>query len=395
MASEEQNNAPEENDEVDAIKLITVTIPEGKQPGDIFTYEEDGNELEIVVPEDHKPGDTMEILLNEDDDEDIETVSVFLGHDVGVTLNMITFIDEFEEIPEGEEAAEQEDNDNEEEEEEEDLEEDEDDGSNSMVWPTGAHMAQFLASPYAKVLLQDKKIALELGSGCGVAGMGLIAALAREEDPRTTKVTLTDLPSAISLLSANLKGNSKTLLIDSGLDANVAKLAWGKEEHIKDLGEEKFDLIVGSDLVYNPSEKTIQALSSTINTLLDPENGLVLLATRWRKPNEERVFFQEMEKLGYEFVLAEEQIKKMGGDSGSEENKEEDSSPKCDMSWQDFGNDKSDKSKKFFSETTFRVNGKAKPLGEITEEDLVGMDDQDFDDYELVHIQIYAGTKKN
>mmetsp|Transcript_40034 Transcript_40034/g.58895 ORF Transcript_40034/g.58895 Transcript_40034/m.58895 type:complete len:330 (-) Transcript_40034:368-1357(-) len=325
----------------------------------------------------------MEILLN-DDDENINEVSVVLPN-VDVTLHMVSFLEESEHFPvviDEEETANEED------------EDDEEDGTNSVVWPAGVKMARLLASPTAKVLLQGKKNVLEMGSGCGISGMGLIAALARSEDPMKTKVTLTDFPSALPLLEANFEENQEAILAESGISANVAKLAWGNEEHIKDLGDDKFDLIIGSDLLYKPSEKIIKALSSTINTVLDPENGLIILAIRWREPDQERIFFQDMEKLGYEFVLVEEHINELGGVTDVEEKKDEDFPMECKLSWQDFGNEKSEKSKKFFSETTFKVNGETKSLSEISESHKLDMDDKDFDGCESIHTQIYAGYKQ-
>jgi len=50
----------------DGLRLISIPIPDDKGPGDEFTYtHEELGEMEVVVPEDHKGGDTMELLLDE------------------------------------------------------------------------------------------------------------------------------------------------------------------------------------------------------------------------------------------------------------------------------------------------------------------------------------------
>lgn len=383
--------------------LLRVTIPEGKNPGDLFTYtDEDGDEMEVMVPEHLKPGDTYEILIDNGDGE-IESVTVELGSHTGVTLNMCTFLDD------GDLAEVVEEGDDEEgaeagatvsiteliAEAEEKIDEDELDGTNFMVWPAGVELAQFIASPIAKPLLQNKKNALELGSGCGVGGMALAAALARGDDPKSTQVTMTDLPIAISLLDANVEENKEAIIADSGLQTKVSTLTWGDDEQIKDIGEQKFDLIIGADLIYNSEPEIISTLSSTMDNLLDPKTGLILFSTRWRKFDEERVFFEEMEKLGYEFVLATSHIESIGGDITATEEEYSSLQKMAGLSWKEYGNKDSPESVNYFSETKVKVGDGMKSLGEIGEADLLEMGDGDFDECEVAHIQIYAGYKKD
>jgi len=409
----------EEEEEGCGIKLFSIKIPEGKKEGDHFTYtdEEDGVELEIVVPKDKKGGDTMEILID-DGDDDIEAVMVDLGPQIGVTLNLVTFLDEpgdfcelidMEELAKGPKAEEgdvaavaatEKDADADDDDDSDYIDDQEIDGTNYMVWPAGIELAQFLASPYAKVLLEKKRNALELGSGVGVGGMALAAALARNSDaPKDTQVTMTDVPVAMSLLTANWKENEEAVKNDSGITVNTTKLVWGDDN---DMEAGKYDLIVGADLLYNieDDDTVIGKLSSTFDKLLNPETGLILLATRWRKFNEERAFFQQMEKLGYEFVHAKKRIADMGGDVSPSDVEESYSFKNAaDLSWQEFGSETSEASKKYFSETKFKtlkegMEEVVKSLSEIDEMDLEVMAEDDFDACELAHIHIYAGYKK-
>mmetsp|Transcript_9397 Transcript_9397/g.14525 ORF Transcript_9397/g.14525 Transcript_9397/m.14525 type:complete len:412 (+) Transcript_9397:235-1470(+) len=407
-----QESEKTEAETAGALTLLSLTIPEGKKPGETFQYtDEDGLELEITVPEDGKAGDKMEILIDNEDD-DIEAVSVALGPHVDVTLNMVTFLDDPDEIiaiagDDNEEGDAKEEEGGKTiteliQEEEDDIDDDEFDGTNFMVWPAGIELAQFLASPFAKTLIHDKKNALELGSGCGVAGMALTAALARGDNPKDTQVTLSDLPHAMSLLTANFEENKEELFNNSGIQAKTAPLSWGDEECLKThTQEKKYDLVVAADVLYNAEDTVIKNLSSTIDAVLDPDSGLILLAQRWRRFDEERAFFEEMEKIGYEFVHVKSRICELGGkttyDDGEE--KKEDAyvglDDMCELTWKEFGNKDSSNSQKYFSETTFETkDGAKKSLADIDEEDLEVMGDDDFDNCELAFIQIYAGRKK-
>jgi len=380
----------------DGLRLISIPIPADKVPGDEFTYvHEELGEMEVVVPEDHKGGDTMELLLDEDDGEDIGSVEVDLTPHCDVNLNLVTFALDDDEVgldekkEEGEGGGEGSDV-------EEDDDEDETDGTNFMVWPAGIKMAEFVVSPAAKVLIKDKTSMLELGSGCGITGLATAAALARDGGSNSSaRAILTDLPVALPVLTGNIRENEEAVSAGSGLKISAAALAWGDDDQAKEVlgaaGGSKFDLIVGSDLLYSSEKDAMLALSKTIDSLLDPETGTILMATRWREYDEERVFFEEMERLGYEFVLASQRSEALGG---SVEEVEDPDGKECALPWQEFGSEKSEASKNYFAETKFEVNGEERCLSEVGPEDLLGMEEGDFDKYELTHVQIYAGYKK-
>mmetsp|Transcript_21849 Transcript_21849/g.24920 ORF Transcript_21849/g.24920 Transcript_21849/m.24920 type:complete len:413 (+) Transcript_21849:112-1350(+) len=407
----EPTTTPDDDESDDGgIKLFTITIPEGKVEGDQFTYEEEGVRLEIVVPKDKKGGDVMEILID-DNDDDIEAIMVDLGPQMGnLTLNLVTFLDEVGDLAEiidleelaaktgaalaeeGEVAeTDEKDDDDSDYIDEEDMD-DEIDGTNYMIWPAGVELAQFLSSPYAKPLLEKKRNALELGSGVGVAGMALAAVLAKHGDsPKDTTVTMTDLPVAMSLLTANWKENEERVTNESGITVNTEKYVWGEDN------SSKYDLIIGSDLLYNAEddEEVIGKLTKTFDQCLS-EGGSILLATRWRKFDKERVFFEKMDAMGYEFVDAKSRIETLGGTTSGAEEEDSYTFKSSELSWKNFGNPDNEESKKYFADTKFKINekGDMKPLSDINELDLEVMDEADFDTCELAHIQIYVGYKK-
>ncbi len=378
--------------EADSFKFVSVTIPEGLKEGDTFTFkinDNDEDEMEMVVPEGAKPGETIEVLLADEEDEDILddiSVSVALHPSVDAMITVSPFIlDMVDEEKKG-------DNDDDEEE----------DGTNMMAWPAGVYLSQFLSTPNAKPIIDGKTSFLELGSGLGVAGLGLISALNRDADANNKKeVFMTDLPSAQTLLQANYEVNKLRVLKDDNVDVNITSLNWGDDESKKAFGEltqeKKFDVIIGSDLLYEASAESAKNLSSVMTSLLNPDSGIIIFSTRWRKADDERAFFENMESSGFEFVLASEYLTKLGHPPTiSDEADEEEAVIEIfenNLSWKEFGSEDSEKSKKYFSETKVKVGEDMVPIGEIEENNIDDMEEEDFDEYEMRYVQIYVGSK--
>ncbi|KAI0029311.1 putative methyltransferase-domain-containing protein, partial [Vararia minispora EC-137] len=108
---------------------------------------------------------------------------------------------------------------------------------------------------------------LELGSGTGIVGIGLVKALALTEH-KDYRVILTDLPDVCPLLQDNLRLYPS--LLDAGV-VSVAPLAWGRREHVSAivqfLGGRPLTHIICSDLapqVYFP-----ELLAPLLRTLID------------------------------------------------------------------------------------------------------------------------------
>jgi predicted nicotinamide N-methyase len=259
------------------------------------------------------------------------------------------------------------------------------------------YLSQFLSTPSAKPIIENKTRALELGSGLGVGGLGLIAAFNRDsESGNKREVVLTDTPAAETLLKANVEVNKGRVVTNDSVDVKVANLTWGNEEDITALGE-KFDLIIGSDLLFETSEEGIKNLTSTMTSLLKEDSGLVVFSTRWRKADGERAFFETMEKSGYEFILASDYLSKVGAAPISEEEKKEEEVVveifENKLSWKEFGSDASEESKKYLTETKVDVAGTMMSLQDITEDHIDEMEEEHFDEYEMRYVQIYVGYK--
>lgn len=117
--------------------------------------------------------------------------------------------------------------------------------------------------------LKGKKV-IELGAGCGLAGLGM-ALLGCD-------VVATDQVEVLPLLMRNVERN-KSWISQSNPDSGtfgsvtVAELDWGNKEHIKAV-DPPFDYIIGTDVVY--SEHLLQPLMETIIALSGPKTKIML-----------------------------------------------------------------------------------------------------------------------
>ena len=120
-------------------------------------------------------------------------------------------------------------------------------------------------------------------------------------------VTSTDLKTAIPLLMYNIQLNRTIIEINCSGQLPVAQaLEWGNEEHLNDVSL-PFDLIVGSDISYDP-----QCFDPLISTLIGVTNDstLCFFSHEYRKFNEghefsiERnwIFFEKLCLAGFETI---------------------------------------------------------------------------------------------
>uniref|UniRef100_A0A7S4S5K8 Uncharacterized protein n=1 Tax=Ditylum brightwellii TaxID=49249 RepID=A0A7S4S5K8_9STRA len=123
----------------------------------------------------------------------------------------------------------------------------------------------------------------------------------------------------------------------------------------------------------------------------------ILLAVRWRKPNQERYFFERMEDLGYDFTLLDDD-----DDSSSSSNSNATTLP-CKLSWKEYGNSNSDASNQYFTDTFVSIQNYPKStsgkknkiaLKDVTEEHVQYMNDEEYNEFERMHTQIYMGQRR-
>ena len=130
---------------------------------------------------------------------------------------------------------------------------------------------------------------IELGSGCGLVGLGLASMKQR------CNLLLTDLPEAMEILDLNLKEvlpgryskfRKAVLDWDEGLPAFVVN--------------ERYDLIVVSDCTYNSD--SLPSLVAVLFALISQSpDAIIVVSMKVRHPSE-AVFFDLMSDAGMEII---------------------------------------------------------------------------------------------
>ena len=325
-------------------RTVSLQIPSDAMPGDTLTFTVDGTELELAVPDRANAGQVLQIQVvcgapqHAPDEEEVTRVAIN-DNDTMLVLHHC--------IPA---------NDN-------DKNSDAD-GTHAMAWPAGLELAKCLSSlpSDTKEYIRQCETVLELGSGTGLVGLALAAN--KDYSCLSKTILLSDCSSAMPLLKYNVQKNQH--LLSPNVHIETQELNWGDN---KDQDITKYDLIVGSDLLYNA--KMIPSLVSTLKKLR--AKSRVLLATRWRKPNLERQFFQDSS----DFI----EWKLLSLPSST-----------CTLSWEAYGDAQNQLSNQFFMQTMVAVQGTLKRLANITESDMSNMTNEEHEAWERLQIQIYEGT---
>lgn len=144
-----------------------------------------------------------------------------------------------------------------------------DHATGGRVWHSTPVLCRWLLSESAA--MRGASV-LELGSGTGAAGL-FAAALG------ASTVVLTDGASELlRLMAENVRQNRQ--LCPAATACEVGLLQWGASEHASALGSRCFDLVLGSDVIYDASSHA--ALCQTLRGLFDRQLAApprVMLAT--------------------------------------------------------------------------------------------------------------------
>ncbi|XP_004487193.1 uncharacterized protein [Cicer arietinum] len=170
----------------------------------------------------------------------------------------------------------------------------------TSVWPCSLVLVKFIDrwshaspnnNPYTHLLNFQNKRAVELGCGCGVAGMGLYLL-------GLTDIILTDIAPVMPALKRNLKVNKPVL--KKNLKYSI--LYWNNNAQINALNP-PFDFIIAADVVY--IEESVPSFVSALETLL-AQDGVVLLGYQIRSPEAHELFWElcgqvfDIEKVPHE-----------------------------------------------------------------------------------------------
>ncbi|MCO5606977.1 hypothetical protein L7F22_061168 [Adiantum nelumboides] len=161
----------------------------------------------------------------------------------------------------------------------------------TSVWPCSLVLVKWMENLSAKgnqlsLDLKGKK-GIELGSGCGVAGLGL-ALLG-------LNILLTDITPVMPALRRNVKKNiATTSLVSAGKPnsqsgkVKIAQLYWGNSNQIAAL-KPPFDFIIATDVVY--LENIVEPLISTFCALAGP-SSVILLGYQVRSLEADELFWR-------------------------------------------------------------------------------------------------------
>ncbi|XP_057955061.1 uncharacterized protein LOC131149038 [Malania oleifera] len=165
----------------------------------------------------------------------------------------------------------------------------------TSVWPTSLVLVKFVErwlplpcaaptlhpnpnpNPYASLLSFAQKRAIEIGAGCGAAGMGLFLLGLND-------VALTDIAPVMPALKHNLKRNKQVL----GKTLKTHVLYWNNLDQIRAL-KPPFDLVIATDVVY--IEEAVPPLVAAMESLV-ADSGAVLLGYQLRSPEAHRLFWE-------------------------------------------------------------------------------------------------------
>lgn len=164
----------------------------------------------------------------------------------------------------------------------------------TSVWPCSLVLVKFAErwapspggpttnNPYAQILNFKLKRAVELGAGCGAAGMGLYLL-------GLTDVILTDISPVMPALKRNLKRNKPVL--SKALKHSV--LYWNNSNQIAAL-RPPYDVVLAADVVY--IEESVGPLVHAMDALL-ADDGVVLLGYQVRSPEAHKLFWEICETV--------------------------------------------------------------------------------------------------
>ena len=122
---------------------------------------------------------------------------------------------------------------------------------------------------------------LELGSGCGIVGIGLAQMLANCE------VLLTDLQEAEEIIARNIGASSPS----ASSRTNFSVLDW-ESSLPESIAAKQFDLIMVSDCTYNSD--SIPALVRTLSDLVKVSSEAIVVVSMKVRHASEQIFFDLM-----------------------------------------------------------------------------------------------------
>ena len=130
---------------------------------------------------------------------------------------------------------------------------------------------------------------LELGAGCGIAGIALAQMMS------DCSVLLTDLSEAQEMLQMNIENAQ----LSHGSSVHLGLLEWGTEIPA-DMVTDKIDLVLISDCTYNTD--SCYALVATLSRITQHSPGVKILVALKRRHDAEALFEYIMNSNGFHAI---------------------------------------------------------------------------------------------
>ncbi|KAF2109120.1 putative methyltransferase-domain-containing protein [Lophiotrema nucula] len=180
---------------------------------------------------------------------------------------------------------------------------------NGNFWDRTAGVLQ---PPAGKKRLQ----VLELGTGCGMVGIGIAQVI------QNADIVLTDLPEAEGIATMNLANSKSQFALNT--DAIFCSLKWeddlpfGLNQWSDYPPCTQLDLIVAADCTYN-CDSSPALVQTMCNLIKASPQAKVMIAMKVRH-EDEKVFFSLMAKAG--FIQTHKQTDQFPGDGGDDDEME-------------------------------------------------------------------------
>jgi predicted nicotinamide N-methyase len=158
-------------------------------------------------------------------------------------------------------------------------------GIGGMVWDASLILAKFIAQNKLEIFSRVKTV-LEVGSGTGICGLACAML-----EPKT-RVTLSDLYSHLALIQTNIDINNLS-------NVSCCEIDWFKPQNTG-----KFDLIIGTDVVYEPD--LFEPLLDTLETVSHP-NSVIFLCNELRATRDLN-FYKLAQKKGWTLTIVPEHL---------------------------------------------------------------------------------------
>lgn len=179
-------------------------------------------------------------------------------------------------------------------------------GLSFQLWPAAHTLVSLLdqhrpttTTPFSALLNKHTQPSrrlriLELGSGTGLVGIASAAILGAD-------VTVSDLSHVLPNLKFNAEANSNTVGVNGG-SVNVAALGWGEKSEMEAIGgDDEYDIIMGSDVVYH--DHLYEPLLETLRFFLlggerkwKNKKSVVFVMGHLKRWKKESVFFKKAKK---------------------------------------------------------------------------------------------------